>query len=671
MTTRPSRSSSTSSTLHLRRAFGIVAHVDAGKTTLTERILHATGRIHAVGSVDEGSTRTDSDPRERRHGITITAAAVSVSHRGHALTLIDTPGHVDFGIEVARSLRVLDGAVVVLDAVAGVEPQTETVWREADVRSIPRVVFVNKIDRAGADFAAAVRSIDATFGEAGFAVPIVVPDADGGALIDLVRLARIEPGEASRDATRPLEGEALRRAQLTRERLLDSLASFDDEIVEACLAGRDPPVDALHRALRAGMRSGTIVPVLAGSAKAGLGVTTLLDAVVDLLPDPLERLPPREGSVEDAPLVAFAFKRTYDGHGARTFVRVYEGRLARGASVRLARAGKALRVGRLVRLFADHVEDIESAGPGEIVAILGSPVTTGETLTALGSDVVLEPLTASAPVLSVALEPKTADDRGRLGAAIARLVEEDPSLVVAVDPETEQTLLRGQGELHLDITLEKLREDHRVAVTRSAPKVAYRETITRPSEAEVRHVKQTGGPGQFAVVRLAVEPGARGSGVAFRDASEGGCVPRAFVPAVERGVRDAAAEGVVAGHPVEDVSVVLVGGAFHPNDSSEIAFHAAGKLAMRDALARGGPVVLEPIMRLEVVSPEPSLGAVLGDLAARRGRVLGMGTRGTARSVDARAPLAALVGYVTALRSLTQGRGAASMVFAGYEPCKA
>ncbi|MFO0614861.1 MAG: elongation factor G [Polyangiaceae bacterium] len=651
-----------------RRAFGIVAHVDAGKTTLTERILHATGRIHAVGSVDSGTTTTDSDPREKRRGITIGAAAVSVDHRGHALTLIDTPGHVDFGVEVSRSLRVLDGAVVVLDAVAGVEPQTETVWREADRRGIPRVVFINKIDRAGADFWGAVRSIDDTFGRRGFAVPLVRP-SDDGSLVDLVRLERVEASTGSRDARAPLEGEALARARAEREALVDAASAFDDALVEACLDERDPSAEDLVRALRRGTLAGAIVPVLAGSAKAGLGVTTLLDAIVDLLPDPVERRGDASAaSPEDAPLLAFAFKRTWDGHGPRTFVRVFEGVLARAASVRLARADKRVRVGRLVRLFADRVEDIDRAGPGEIVAILGTPILTGETITSPSSDVILEPLQSNAPVLSVALEPKTADDRARLSGAIARLTEEDPSLVAAVDPETEQTLLRGQGELHLEITLEKLREDHRVAITPSAPRVAYRETITRPSEAEVKHSKQTGGPGQFAVVKLAIAPTPRGSGVSFRDASEGGSVPRVFVPAVERGARDAASEGVVAGFPIEDVEIVLVGGAFHANDSNDVAFHIAAKLAMRDALARAAPVILEPIMRLEITAPEPRLGAVLGDLAARRGRVLGLGARGTARTVDARAPLAALVGYVTALRSLTQGRASASMTLAGYEP---
>jgi elongation factor G len=656
----------------LRRSVGIVAHVDAGKTTLTERILHATGRVHVAGTVDGGSTVTDHDPRERARGITIGAAAVTFEHRGHAVSLIDTPGHVDFGVEVERSLRVLDGAVVVLDAVSGVEPQTEAVWAKADRYGIPRIVLVNKLDRPGADFDACVRAVERDLGAR--ALPIVVPGPDG-TLVDLVGLRALEAGERSSDRARPIDEAGRAIARAGRERLVDVLATFDDAFLAHVVERSAAEVDetSLRAALRRATIAGAIVPVVAGAAKVGLGVTTLLDAVVDLLPSPAECAPVRAESGEsfgpdpDGPLVAFCFKGIHDGFGQRTFVRVYSGTLRKGHSVHAARAKKSVRIGRLARLLGDRVEDLDAIGPGEIAAILGVPLITGETLSDRKPAVSLEPLAIPAQVVHVAIEPRTAEARSRLGEALHRLLADDPSLSTSSDAETGQTVLSGLGELHVEVTLDKLRESHGVDVRASAPRVAYRETVTLTAEKEVKHIKQSGGPGQYAHVILRVGPAPRGTGISFVDHTEGGVVPRAFVPAVEAGVREAAAAGVVSGHPVTDVEVALIGGSFHPNDSNDAAFHVAGRRAFAEAAQRAAPVLLEPVMKIDVAVPEPGLGDVLGDLGARRARIDELGARGAQRTVSAKVPLADLFGYVTSLRSRTQGRGTATMVLSSYE----
>ncbi|MBL9022911.1 MAG: elongation factor G [Myxococcales bacterium] len=648
------------------RTFGVVAHVDAGKTTLTERILHATGRIHALGTVDGGSTVTDYDPRERARGITIGAAAVTTRHREHVLTLVDTPGHVDFGIEVERSLRVLDGAVIVLDAVAGVEPQTESVWAQADRFDLPRLVFVNKIDRAGADFDHAVRSVSETFGVR--AVPVVIPAPGGAALLDLVREVAIEADARSHDRTRPLSGDEVAIVRRAREQLIEAAADLDPEILEVYLMGRPVSSVDLVRVLRRATIDRSIVLVLAGSAKLGLGVSTLLDAIVAFLPSPSEAASRRAGvAAEAGGLVAFAFKSIHDAFGARVFVRVYAGTLERGASVTLASSGKTARVGRLVRLFGDEVEDVEAVGPGEIAAVLGLAVPTGETLCDKGRVVRLEGLTIPEPVVTIALEPEDADARAKLGAALGRLVADDPSLRLAGNPETGETLLSGLGELHLDVTLAKLREDHGVRIRASAPRVAYRETITRTSEAEGEFIKQKGGPGQYGHVKLRIEPLAPGAGFAFADASMGGVVPKEYVPSVEAGAREAAALGVLGGYPLVDVKVTLLGGSFHEKDSNEHAFAMAARIAFRDAARAAGLAYLEPVMKLDVVTPETKLGDVIADLGGRRGRVTALGTRGAMHTVAARVPLAELFGYANALRSRTQGRASASMQLDGYE----
>ncbi|MFO0553726.1 MAG: elongation factor G [Polyangiaceae bacterium] len=649
----------------LIRNVGVVAHVDAGKTTLTERILHATGRIHALGSVDAGSTVTDSDPRERARGITIAAAAVTLEHRNHAITLIDTPGHVDFSVEVERSLRVLDGAIVVLDAAAGVEPQTESVWRRADERGIPRVVFVNKIDRAGADFSLAVRSIHETLlskGDSRTTVSVVVPAADGDGLVHLAHRLRIKAGPRSTDVTCPLDEHLAELHAADRERLVEACAAVDDGVCEAYLAGRDVSADDLLRALRRATLGGSVIPIFAGSAKQGLGVTTLLDGVVDLLPAPEPR---------GDHLAALCFKGTYDGFGQRMFVRVYSGVLHKGDRVMAFNKGRVLRVGRLVRVFGDAAQEIDAVGPGEIGALVGLELASGETLCDPSEPVCLEGLTVPQPVLAMAIEPKTQEDRAKLGPALARLALEDPSLRLTTDPETGQSLLSGLGELHLEVTLEKLRDAHRVSVRASEPQVAYRETITRPVEMEVKHVKQSGGPGQYAHVRIVVEPAPRGSGITFEDRCVGSTVPKTYVPAVEAGIRQGALIGPLGGYPVTDFAVALVGGGTHPNDSSELAFEIAAKTAIEAAIRAAAPLMLEPVMRLEILTPESGLGAVLGDLAARRGRVSELGARGGLHTIAATAPLAELMGYATELRSRTQGRGSASLAFARYDPVPA
>ncbi|NUP08255.1 MAG: elongation factor G [Polyangiaceae bacterium] len=659
------------SRIQCNRTVGIVAHVDAGKTTLTERILHATGRVHVLGTVDGGTTTTDHDPRERARGITIGAAAVTFEHRGHQVSLVDTPGHVDFGIEVERSLRVLDGAVVVLDAVSGVEPQTEAVWARAERHGIPRVVFVNKLDRAGADFEGAVRSVEEVLGAR--ALPLVVPSPAGGTLFDLVHLREIEAGSRSSDDTRPLRGDAERFARAARDRIVETLTLIDDHLLGVFVGAGEIDDAALLDALRRATISGRIVPVLAGSAKIGLGVGTLLDAIVDLLPSPADRPRVRSEAGEtfasdpDGPLVAFCFKGVHDGFGQRTFVRVYSGTLRKGDSVFAARVGRAVRIGRLARLFGDRVEDLDAIGPGEIAAVLGLPLGTGETLSDRSHPVLLETLAVPAPVVHVAIQPRTAESRSRLGEALRRVLSEDPSLSSSADPETGETLLSGLGELHLEVTLDKLRDDYGVDVRASAPQVAFRETITHQSESEVKHIKRTGGPGQYGHVILRVEPADRGTGISFEDRSEGGVVPRVFVPAVEAGAREAAALGVRAGYPVTDVRITLLGGSSHSHDSNELAFALAARRAFTEAVRSAGPVLLEPVMRVDVTVPDAALGDVLGDLASRRARIDELNSRGLARTIIAHVPLAELIGYVTALRSRTQGRGTASMTLEGYE----
>ena len=641
------------------RNIGIIAHVDAGKTTLTERVLFHTGRIHSIGEVHEGTAHTDFDPIEQRKGITIMAAAVTCDWQGHRIHLIDTPGHADFTIEVERSLRVLDGAVVVLDGVAGVEAQTATVWRQADRHHVPRIVFVNKLDRVGADFARAVSDVTKRLGAR--AIPLNVPLFEGDTLVGVVDLvamkALVWTGEGP---SVPVVSDVIfDNYRQARELVLEAAADEDPEILAAVVDGREIASDTIWRALREATIAGHIVPVLAGSAYRHRGVEPLLDAVVALLPSPADR-----GDYEGS-LAALAFKVTFDEHGQLTFVRVYRGALEKGMTVLAANAKRLLRVGRLVKLVAAQREEVTRLEAGEIGAVLGMPIADGETLCSPDAPVVLEAIVAPDPVVRVAIEPKRSVDRERLGLALSRMVAADPSLRLESDRETGQTLLAGMGQLHLDVRAEQLATVHGVEVVTGKPLVAYRSTLTRTARVEHRHVKQSGGPGQWAHVVLEVGPG---EGITFEDRIKGGAIPREYIRGVEAGVRSAMADGLLGGHPVVDVKVVLLDGAIHDHDSSELAFAIAGSKAFRLAAAEAGPALLEPIMTLAVTCGDDDVGAVVGDLSRRRGRVVELEVRGTDRVVRGEVPLAETFGYASSLGGLTHGRGAFTLEPARYLP---
>ncbi|MEZ4251970.1 MAG: elongation factor G [Polyangiales bacterium] len=672
------------------RNFGVVAHVDAGKTTLSERILVLTGRLRRAGEVHHGNTALDHQKAEQEKGITITAATVRCLWDDHALHLVDTPGHVDFGVEVVRSLRVLDGAVVVLDGVAGVEPQTETVWRVADTRDLPRVVFVNKLDRAGASFERTVREIERTFGVV--ALPLVVPVELQGASEELV-LLDVVAGQLLRwtdDEGRVLVREALPSspssalrafADASREALVETVANHDDAFAELWLAG-SASTEALVAAIRRGTIARRAVPVLGGSAFQNRGVQPLLDAVVSYLPSPLDRGEvvgvsseettaddaelPRRAPSDDAPLAALAFKVVHDRHGALVFVRVYSGVLREGETVRRARDGKTFRVGRLVRLFADRREPLSAVHAGEIAGLLGADLVTGDTLADPNHPIALESVHPPEPVMELSVEPERSKDRDRLGEALRRLLVEDPSVRVRVDEETGQTLLAGLGELHLEIATRRLREDHGVEVRLGRPKVAYRETLPSVIEHAAKLQKQSGGPGQYAHVVVRVGPAEPGEGLVFSDRTVGGSVPKAFVPSIEKGLHDAMTRGPL-GFPVVDVAVELLDGSFHPNDSHDRDFQIVASMALREAMKRAGPAVLEPWAKLTIETPEDHVGAVLGELALRRGRVESLDTRAGRVRIVATTRVAALFGFAGQLAGLTSGRGHVSTEPCGYE----
>ncbi len=665
------------------RNIGIVAHIDAGKTTTTERILFYTGRVHRIGEVDEGSATMDWMVQERERGITITSAATTCIWRDHRINIIDTPGHVDFTVEVERSLRVLDGAVVVLSAVEGVQPQSETVWRQADRYRVPRILYVNKMDRTGADFLRTVRMVRERLGAA--AVPVQLPvgteDAFQG-VVDLVRMKAIlyldDLGTRSDETEIPAAMRQL--AEEWREKMVDAVAEMDDDLTAKYINGRPLSEEEIRRGLRLGTISAKLVPVLAGSSFRNKGVQPLLDAVVDYLPAPVD-IPAIQGIHPDTkapvlrrpdpaePFCALAFKIVTDPYvGKLTYFRVYSGTLKAGSYAYNANKGKKERVSRILQMHANHREDIPEATAGNVVAAVGlKDTTTGDTLCDQDHPLVLESMQFPEPVIAVAVEPKTKADEDKLGTALAKLAEEDPTFKVRFDHETGQTLIAGMGELHLEIIVDRMLREFGVQANVGRPQVAYKETIRQPAEAEGRYIRQTGGRGQYGHVEIILEPLPRGTGIEFEDEIKGGDIPREFIPPVEDGIREAAESGVLAGYPVVDFLARLIDGSYHDVDSSEIAFKIAGSMAFKEAMAKAKPVLLEPVMKVEVVTPESYMGDVIGDLNARRGRIESIEQQGTIRIIRALVPLAEMFGYATALRSNTQGRATHTMEPSHYE----
>ncbi len=664
-------------TLPTRRNIGIIAHVDAGKTTTTERILFYTGESHRMGEVHKGTTTMDFDPQERQRGITINSAATTVFWRGAQINLIDTPGHIDFNIEVNRSLRVLDGAVVVFDGVAGVEPQTETNWRLADQYQVPRVAFINKLDRIGADFARVVRMIEERLGvrTAVLQLPIGI-EGDFKGVVDLLSMqALLWQGEhvGDRYDTAEIPSEMLLQAQQARARLVEAVVEQDELALAAYVRGEGDAiaVETLRACLRAGTLRGEIVPVLAGSAFKNKGVEPLLDAVVDYLPAPEDRLlatTSDDRAAADRPLSALAFKLVEGEHGSMVFLRVYEGRLQAGDVVLNASTGKKERIARLYEVHADQRRERHDVTAGDIVGVVGLKDTlTGHTLSDPKHPVLLEEITVPEAVIDIAVEPRTHTDQQSLGKALHLLTREDPSLRVRQDGESGQLILSGMGELQLEVSLEKLRTRFGVAVAVGRPQVAYRETISREVEVHHVHKKQTGGPGQFAELKLRLTPLARGEGVQFDNLVTGGAIPREFIPAIEAGVRRAALSGVQGGHPCVDFKATLLDGSHHERDSSAMVFELAAGAAFREAASRAGALMLEPVMAVEVITPADHLGDVIGDLMRRRGHVRAQDVRGNASVIEAHVPLKEMFGYIGQLRAMSSGRAQYSMQFDHYE----
>jgi elongation factor G len=669
--------------LKTTRNIGFVAHIDAGKTTTTERVLYYTGKTYKIGEVDEGTAIMDFLPQEQERGITITSACTTTFWRGHRINIIDTPGHVDFTIEVERSLRVLDGAVVIFCAVGGVEPQSETVWRQANKYKVPRMAFINKMDRTGANFERVVEQIRQRLGANPLPLQIPVGQENGFmGVVDLIEMKAIIWDEESLGAKYHYEEipTYLRdKAEEYRIKVVETLADINDEIMEKYLEGKEISPEEIRKAVREATISFKIVPVLCGAAFKNKGIQPLLDAIIDYLPSPLDIPPvkginPDTGEIEerptdpDEPLSCLAFKIVTDPYiGTLTFLRIYSGRIESGISVYNSTKRKKERIGRLVRMHANQREEITGAFAGDIVAAIGLRVTTtGDTLCDENHPIELEKLEVPEPVISVAVEPKTKADQERLSIALQKIAIEDPSFRVTVNHETGQTLIWGMGELHLEIIIDRLLREFKVGVNVGKPEVAYKETITISAEAEGKYIKQTGGRGQYGHVKLIVEPNP-GKGFNFVSEIVGGIIPKEFIPAIEKGVREATQEGVLAGYPIVDVKVKLIDGSYHEVDSSDLAFAIAGSLAFKDACKKANPVLLEPIMKVEIVVPEEYLGDVLGDISSRRGKVESMDMRGNARVILAYVPLAEMFGYATTLRSLTQGRGTFIMQFSHYE----
>jgi len=666
------------------RNIGIMAHIDAGKTTTTERILFYTGRTYKIGEVHEGAAVMDWMEQEQERGITITSAATTCEWDGYTINIIDTPGHVDFTVEVERSLRVLDGAVAVFDAVSGVEPQSETVWRQADKYGVPRICFINKMDRIGADFFASTQSIIDRLGGNPVAIQIPVgAEAEFKGVVDLVEMKAIiwNDDEGTDFEVTDIPDELVEQATEWHHKMLDVVASEDEDLMEKYLMEEDLSPDEIRSVIRKGTIARDFVPVMLGTAFKNKGIQALLDGVIAYLPSPVD-LPPMEGfkpgheddsmerkSSDDEEFAALAFKIMSDPYvGKLTYLRVYSGRADKGDSVINTTTGKKERFGRLLRMHAAKQEDIDEIMTGDIVAAVGMKNTkTGDTLSSINAPIQLESMSFPAPVISVAIEPKTKSDQDKLGSGLARLTEEDPTFNVHTDDETGQTIIAGMGELHLEVIVDRLFREFSVEANVGRPQVAYRETIKRPvNKIDAKFKRQTGGSGMYGHVVIDLEPLAPGSGFEFEDKVKGGNVPREYIPAVEKGMREALASGILAGYPLVDVRARLIDGSSHNVDSNEMAFKIAGSMAIQEAAKAAGIKILEPVMELEVVTPEDYMGDVIGDLSARRGKIESMDARGPARVVNALVPLAEMFGYATDLRSRTQGRANYSMQFHSY-----
>ena len=665
------------------RNIGIMAHIDAGKTTTTERILYYTGRSYKIGEVHEGTATMDWMEQEQERGITITSAATTTFWRDHRINIIDTPGHVDFTIEVERSLRVLDGAVTVFDSVAGVEPQSETVWRQADKYNVPRICFVNKMDRIGADFFRCVQMIKDRLG----AVPMVMhlpigTESDFVGVVDLLRNCAVVWKDESLGAEfedQPIPADMADMAEEYRSALLEQAVEMDDAAMEAYLEGNEPDLETLKRCIRKGTIAMKFVPVLCGSSFKNKGVQLLLDAVVDYLPNPVDvdairgvkagsDVEVARHNSDDEPFAALAFKIMNDPFvGSLTFIRVYSGVLESGSYVVNTVKEKRERVGRMLLMHANSREETKDVRSGDIVALAGlKETTTGDTLCEPSDQIILERMEFPEPVIEVAVEPKTKADQEKMGVALNRLAAEDPSFRVASDPESGQTVIKGMGELHLEILVDRMKREFKVEANVGAPQVAYRETISKVYDVDYTHKKQTGGSGQFARVKIRFEPAEKGAGFSFENKVIGGSVPKEYVPGVQKGLMSAIDTGVLAGFPMTDFKATLTDGAYHDVDSSVLAFEIAARAAFREGIAKAGPKLLEPMMLVEVVTPDDYMGDIIGDLNSRRGQVTGLDQRGNARVIDAMVPLANMFGYVNTLRSMSQGRAQYTMHFDHY-----
>ena len=664
------------------RNIGIMAHIDAGKTTTTERVLFYTGVSYKIGEVHEGTATMDWMVQEQERGITITSAATTCFWRDHRINIIDTPGHVDFTIEVERSLRVLDGAVAVFCAVGGVEPQSETVWRQADKYRVPRIAFINKMDRVGAEFERVVQEMRDKLKATPLLLhlPIGAEEKFSG-IIDLIDRKALIWDEDRLGASYRIEeipADLKERAEGYRDKLIETLADHDEHVMELYLEGKAPEPGRIRAAIRAATLKMLITPVLLGSAFKNKGVQPMLDAVVDYLPSPLD-LPPVVGKVgdkleerwprDDAPFAALAFKIMTDPYlGTLTFLRVYSGKLETGTSVLNSTRGKRERIGRMFKMHANEREELSEVYAGEICAVGLRDTNTGDTLCDPAAPIVLESIEFPTPVIQIAIEPKTKADQEKLGEALQKLAKEDPSFRVSVNKETSQTLISGMGELHLEIIVDRMLREFKVDANIGKPQVAYRETVRRAAEAEGRFVRQSGGHGQYGVVDLRIEPLPKGGGFEFEDATKGGSIPRNFIPSVEDGVKEAMENGVVAGYPMVDIKATVLDGKYHEVDSSELAFKIAGSMAFKECCQKADPILLEPVMDVEVVTPQEFMGEVIGDLSGRRGKILDMENRAGAQVIEARVPLATMFGYATRLRSMTQGRATYTMQFGAYEP---